>query len=535
VQRDSSRPTRRGDGVWARTHPVFRVAASTPELDAGDLLDMTNELDDDLYDTDVLVVGAGPVGVAMGLFGAFHGLRVEAYDSNVEVYPLPRAIVMDDEVQRLFSAIGLGKELVALTTPMKGAEFVSASRERIIGIDLPDGVDWPLGHCPVVSFHQPSLEAMLRDAALRAGVDLHLGTTVVDIDISAPGRVKVIVRNADGTERVRTTRWLVAADGASSQIRKRVGIALTDLGFDQEWVVVDVEMVANADLPLITQQVCDAARVVTYVPGHENWRRWEFQVQDGETGTELSRPENLRRLLSSWMDPNAGNVARSAVYRFHATVAESMRSGDVFLAGDSAHQMPPFLGQGLCSGVRDAANLAWKLARVHRGESTVALLETYDLERRPHSTGTVLHAIDTGMLIDQLAATGDGDTASGYGGAREAPIINDGFVVPGHPLVGRPMPNPRMGDRSRLDDHLGRGFTVVAAPSNVQSVTRVFAQDDLATLNATVVAVEPERLPFLIDENLVAVVRPDRLIGAVLDVTSERAVHDFASLCRRWG
>jgi 3-(3-hydroxy-phenyl)propionate hydroxylase len=495
---------------------------------------MNNEPDSNVFDTDVLVVGAGPVGVSMGLFGAYHGLRVDAYDTSTDVYPLPRAIAMDDEVQRLFASIGLGEELATITTAMKGAEFVSADRERIIGIDLPDGIEWPLGHYPVVAFHQPTFEIMLRNAAHRAEVNLHLGTAVIDIDTSTPGRVAVTVRDADGTERVRTTRWLVAADGASSETRKRLGITLTDLGFDQEWVVVDVNMVAHADLPLITQQVCDPARVVTFVPGHENWRRWEFQVQPGETGVELSSPENLRQLLSSWMDPKAGNVERSAVYRFHATVAESMRAGDVFFAGDSAHQMPPFLGQGMCSGVRDAANLAWKLGRVHRGESTDALLDSYDLERRPHATGTVLHAIDTGRLINQLAATGDGDTASAYGGTREAPIIEDGFVVPGHPFVGRPMPNPRLSDDTRLDDHLGRGFAVVTAPVNVEWVNHTFGHPAIAPLNANIIAVDPTLFPFLIDDGHVVIVRPDRLIAAVLDVTNEGDALAFAHMVGRW-
>jgi 3-(3-hydroxy-phenyl)propionate hydroxylase len=488
----------------------------------------------DAFDTDVLVVGAGPVGVSMCLFAAFHGIRVEAYDKSVDVYPLPRAIAMDDEVQRLFSSIGLGEELAAITTAMQGAEFVNAARERIIGIDLPGGIEWPLGHYPVVAFHQPTLERMLRLAARRAGATLHLGTAVVDIDTATPGRVSVVIRDADGAERVRTARWLVAADGASSEIRRRTGIGLIDLGFDQEWVVIDVEMIADANLPLITQQVCDPERVVTFVPGHLNWRRWEFQVRSDETGQELSQPDSLRRLLSSWMDPSAGKVKRSAVYRFHATVAESMRDGDVFLTGDAAHQMPPFLGQGLCSGVRDVANLAWKLARVHRGESTDALLDSYDIERRPHATGTVMHAIDTGRLIDQLAATGDGDTASAYGGTREAPIVEDGFVTPGHPLVGRPMPNPVLGDGTRLDEHLGRGFAVVTSPENVELTNQMFSASSLAFLNARVVEVDAARFPFLVDDHHVTVIRPDRLIAAVLNTSSDASVFTFTEMVNRW-
>jgi 3-(3-hydroxy-phenyl)propionate hydroxylase len=347
-------------------------------------------------DTDVLVIGGGPVGVAVGLFGVAHGLRVEVYERETDPYPLPRAIAMDDEIQRLLASLGLAHELAEITTPMKGAEFVNAARERIIGLDLPDGIEWPLGFYPVVSYHQPQLEAMLRRAAVRSGVALSLGAEVIDVDASARDHVRVTVRLADGTEVTRTARWLVGADGASSQTRKRAGIALTDLGFDQEWVVVDARLLREADLPKICQQVCDPARVVTFVPGHREWRRWELQVQPGETGAQLAEPANLATVLALWIDLDALAIERTAIYRFHATVAEHMRAGNVFLVGDSAHQMPPFLGQGLCSGLRDAVNLTWKLARVLRGESGEALLDSYDEERRPHATATVAHAMETG-------------------------------------------------------------------------------------------------------------------------------------------
>jgi 3-(3-hydroxy-phenyl)propionate hydroxylase len=485
-------------------------------------------------DTDVLVIGCGPVGVAVGLFGASHGLRVEAYDKVIDPYPLPRAVVMDDEIQRLLGSIGLAEELAAITTPLKGAEFVNAARERIIGIDLPDGLEWPLGFFPVVAYHQPELEAMLRAAAIRAGVTLGLGTEVVDVDTSTPNMVRATLRDAAGRETVRSARWLVGADGASSATRKRAGIALTDLGFDQEWVVVDARLQREVDLPLIPQQVCDPARVVTFVPGHAQWRRWELQVQPGETGAALSQPANLRSVLSSWITEDDAVIERTAVYRFHATVAESMRAGNVFLAGDSAHQMPPFLGQGLCSGLRDATNLAWKLGRVLRGEASDTLLGTYDEERRPHATATVHHAMDTGQLIDQLAAAGEGDTSAAYGGNREAPVVEHGLILRGHSLVGRPMPNPLLDDDRRLDARLGRGFSVLASALNRSRAVATFGSDPLGSLGTTVVTVEADRFPFLVDDNHVVIVRPDRLIAAVLDLSNETTTRAFAELVTRW-
>jgi 3-(3-hydroxy-phenyl)propionate hydroxylase len=489
------------------------------------------------FDTDVLVVGGGPVGVAVGLFGVAHGLRVEVYETSVDPYPLPRAVVMDDEIQRLLASIGLGEELAAITTPLKGAEFVDAARQRIIGIDLPEGVDWPLGFFPVVAYHQPELEAMLRAAAIRSGVTLNLATEVVDVtevtgDVDP--FVRVTLRSSDGSETQRTARWLVGADGASSSTRKRAGISLTDLGFDQEWVVVDARLTSEANLPPITQQVCDPTRVITFVPGHAHWRRWELQVQPGETGAELSEPANIRRVLSSWIDEDSMVIERRAVYRFHATVAERLRSGQVFLAGDSAHQMPPFLGQGLCSGIRDAVNLTWKMGRVLRHESTAALLDSYDEERRPHATATVHHAMETGRLIDQLAAVGNGDTSGAYGGNRPAPVVKHGLVLPGHPLVGRPVPNPVLADGDRLDHHLGPRFTVLTNESTREQARAAFNVGALATLDATVLPVEAERFPSLVGNAVVTVIRPDRLIAAVLDLSLESTITAFAAIVDRW-
>ncbi len=467
-------------------------------------------------DVDLVVVGGGPVGVSMALLAVHRGLSARVLERSLDVYPLPRAVVMDDEVQRVFQGVGLAEGLAAVTTPLRGAEYVDADRRRIVGLELPEPVRGPLGHHLVVCYDQPELEAWLRAEAVAAGVDLRLGVEVTGVD---PGPDEVMVLAADGGHRA---RWVVAADGAASPVRKALGIAFEDQGFDQEWLVVDVDLTdPTAALPDLVQQVCDPARPVTYVPGHRTCRRWEFQLQPGEDPVAMANEDAVWGLLDGWLGPEQGRLRRSVVYRFHATVAEHFRSGRIFLAGDAAHQMPPFLGQGLCAGVRDAANLTWKLAAVSAGDAGDRLLDSYEVERRPHSAAVVAHAVDAGRLIDQFAGRTDTGTAedAAYGGGRPFPHLTTGVLAGDHPLVGHQLPQPTLGD----DDRLGPGWALLRAPGTradplpFEAREVVLPVDDLAALagpGITAILVRPDRQ--------VAVVAPDEeaLAAAVTQLST---------------
>ncbi len=486
---------------------------------------------------DVAIIGGGPVGVATALMCHHRGLHVEVFERSSDVYPLPRAVVMDDELQRALANIGLADELAAVTSPMLGAEFVDADGKRLVGAELPVDVPWPLGYHPVVSYHQPTLENMLRAALVERGITLHLECEVVDVRETDAGSAEIDIRNdrLAGALVTRKARWVIGADGASSPTRKRLGVGLTDLGFDQEWIVVDVRMHRDAGLKPFTQQVCDPRRVVTLVPGFPPWHRWEFQMRPDERGVELNTPSGLAELLRPWISSDDATVERSAVYRFHATVATEMRVGNVFLVGDSAHQMPPFLGQGLCSGLRDGVNLAWKLALVKEGRANDSLLDSYHAERLPHATGVVHHAVDTGRLIDHLAATGgDGNTTAGYGGGRPFPILTDGVLLPGHPSVGRQIANPMHENGQRLDAALDDGFSFVTSPERRDHVVNL-AGGRFAGCRATVVAAEPEQLPFVLGRNNAVFVRPDRTVAAVIDLDADPTADRLHVLLASYG
>ncbi len=483
-------------------------------------------------DCDVLIVGGGPTGVALALFCLARGITAEVYERSATVYPLPRAVVMDDEIQRAFAAVDI--DLESITTKMRGAEFLNRHGERVIGLELPEEGNWAYGFYPVVCFHQPTLETTLRSILLERGGVLQREHTIVEVQ-QFDDHVVASIQAPDGSVFQRSCRWLVAADGASSPLRKSVGIQLTDLEFDEEWVVVDVRVRDDVRLPLLTQQCCGPDRIVTVVPGHADWRRWEFRVNPGELGREIAEPARLAELLQPWISEAEGIVERSAVYRFHATVADNMRAGNIFLAGDSAHQMPPFLGQGMCSGIRDAVNLAWKFAAVTNEHVSEALLDSYDAERRPHATGVVHHAVDTGMLMNRIASEDKAnDTSAGYGGGRPFPILVGGFLGEGHFAVGRQLPNPKMSNGQRVDSVLGRNGTLITAPENVFAAESLLADSPASQLTVKVVGFEPSLFNGLLTNTNVIFVRPDFTIASVSELADESIAETPFAFTKQW-
>ena len=455
---------------------------------------------------DVVIIGGGPVGCLMSILLSDMGLRSVLVERDIDPYQLPRAIVMDDEIQRMLYDHGMGEWLSKNTSRLEAADFVNEQGEQIIGTTVPElGLQ---GVPPVVCHYQPDLDAMLRrEVEARGGIALW-GHTATEISDTGDA---VYVTVDDGSQFV--ARWAVGCDGASSWTRKQVGLELEDLRFDQQWLVVDIELHddATVELPVGVRQYCDSLRPATYVKGHRRYRRWEFQVQRDEDANTLNTSDGLWALLAPWVQPTDARIVRSAVYRFHAVVAPLMQKGNIFLAGDSAHQMPPFLGQGLNSGMRDAMNLSWKMAFVARGLASTKILETYSAERVPHVRSVVAHAADAGRLIDQLAGRESHgiDSDSGYGGARPAAHIEQGLVYGDDPRVGH-----------QFWYHPDVSAAVVSDGASVAIVASkdVELPKELAELGARVV-VAPEALT----DAFAIVVRPDRYVAAVVHNEEELA------------
>lgn len=432
-------------------------------------------------DCDVLIIGAGPTGVALGIALAQAGVSVILADKADGIYPLPRAAHIDHETMRILQALGVGDGVFAASRPSSGYDFLTAKREVLLRF-ASDPVTSPSGWPMANMIHQPSVEAVMRDRlAALPGTQIRSGLAFAGFTQDADG---VTTSFEDGTQL--SARYLIGADGASSAVRAAAGGGLDDLQFDEPWLVFDVIVHDASRLPDINLQICDPERPTTCVLMAPGRHRWEFMIKPGETPESINTPESIAELLKPWNVDGAVTPERSAVYRFHALIAKAWRTGRVLLAGDAAHQMPPFAGQGLCSGLRDAANLGWKLAAVINSKADAALLDSYQTEREPHVRAIIDMALMMGRTVcitdpaaaaarDAAMLAARASEAAGGGGAPGIgwPPFAAGCILAGTPGAGELFPQPWR-DGQRLDDVLGPGPWLIAR----RAVAGAVALDD---------------------------------------------------------
>lgn len=336
---------------------------------------------------DVAVVGLGPVGATCTALLGTLGLKTLAIEREEAVYDKPRAFSLDHEVMRVFQDLGIAAAVAPHTAPFTPSEYYGVDGQLIKRLGaLPP--PWPLGWPPSMVFNQPAVDAIVRDRA----------AAVADVAYS---ELESLVQKKDAVElrlrdRTVSAKYVVGCDGAGSTVRRALGIELEDLEFDQRWLVVDllVSPAGLEKLPKLSIQYCEPARPCTYLIGVGAHRRWELMLNENEE-------PDAWQLLSRWIAPEDAQLWRAAAYRFHALVAREWRRGRVFLAGDAAHQQPPFTGQGMCQGIRDAANLAWKLHYVLAGKAKEKLLDSYELERRAHAKRLIGVVKDIGTVIGE--------------------------------------------------------------------------------------------------------------------------------------
>jgi len=355
---------------------------------------------------DVAIVGFGPSGeVAAGLLGQM-GLSTFVCDRSPEVYDKPRAISLDHEVMRTFQQLGVVHDIEPHVEAFTPSEYFGVDGQLIRRMTML-APPHPQGYTPSMVFNQPAVERVLRArAAALPNVALALGVELVALAQDDAG-VTLHLRDADGNMQTRRARYVIGCDGAASTVRALVGIELDDLDFDERWLVADVRVNARglAKLPTTSVQYCEPQRPCTLVIGPGIHRRWEISLHPHEDAQHAATPEGTWQLLSRWITPDDGELWRQASYRFHALVAQRWRVGRVFIAGDAAHQQPPFLGQGMCQGIRDVTNLAWKLKAVIggevRGAAAQALLESYGVERAGHVRELTSRIKHVGALIGE--------------------------------------------------------------------------------------------------------------------------------------
>jgi 3-(3-hydroxy-phenyl)propionate hydroxylase len=415
--------------------------------------------------SDVVIVGYGPTAAILANFLGAQGWSVDIFERSTSIFNLPRAVHFDDEVMRIFQKLRLAQRIEARTQKVKGMDLVSANGDllaRYAAPKAPTSQGWYEGYM----FHQPELEQILRDGVARyPNVREHLGTEVHSIDIDPHG---VVVQGLGPMGPVSTTaKFLVGCCGARSITGSVIDTAAVDFGADQGWVVIDVQLLRDLVLPDVTVQYCDPARPSTYIPLPGHMRRFELMLLPGEQASEMLAPKHVSDMISRWMQPDDYVVKRAAAYTFHATLASRWRKGLIMVAGDAAHQMPPFLGQGLGAGARDAANLSWKLNLVLKGIANATLLDTYQTERSPHVRAT----IESDLWLSNIIQTRDIAIAR-QRDQQMAAATTGGVLVPPSPQLGgelcdsgelcrRPFIQPVLPTSQMHDETLGDGFALI--------------------------------------------------------------------------
>ncbi len=511
---------------------------------------MTDHVHDGIHD--VAIVGFGPVGQTCALMLGRLGYDVVALERWPEPYALPRAVHFDHEIGRIFQAAGVGTEVKKVTDPVPDFyEWRAADDRTLLRIDWsglgPSG--WPVANF----FSQPELESVLADAATALPtVQVSRGMEVTDI-AEHDDHVELTVTDQTGGKHSVAARHVIGADGANSIVRQHMDTALTDLGFYFDWLIVDLLPHEQREWSPMNWQLCDPVRPTTIVSGGPGRRRWEFLRLADETIEELNTLDTAWRLLEPWgRTRDNSTIERHAVYTFQARWADRWHQGRLLLAGDAAHLMPPFAGQGMCSGIRDAANLAWKLDLVLRGVAPDELLDTYTRERSGH----VQHAIHMSVELGKVICVLDPDAAearnqrmvdAGADPRRALPppppeVLTDGVIhrgPTGHPdgVAGSLSPQYPVSHRGRtglFDDIVGHGFAVITSGADPRDVLNAGDLAFLDTLGAHLVPivaagadstegyadVEFGYLPNLTGQGHAAmIVRPDFYIyGAVADI-----------------
>lgn len=479
---------------------------------------------------DVAIIGYGPAGATLANLLGPYGLSVLVVEREAEIYPLPRAIHFDGEIMRVFETAGLRPQVEAISRPgLKGMYFNNADGETLL-IRAGTQERGPHGCATNHYFHQPELEAVLRSGLQRyPQVQVRTRHEVTAIEDGADAATLQVTDLQTQERHAVQARYVVGCDGARSLVRKVLGTRMRDLGLHQPWLVFDARLRTDVPgLPDHTVQHCDPARPMTYCNVTGNRRRWEIMLMPGDQAEQMVQPETLWNLVSKWVTPSQADIERAVIYTFHSVMAEGWRQGRLMLAGDAAHQMPPFLGQGMCAAIRDVSNLAWKLESVLRGRADDALLDTYESERSPHVQAFIELAVKLGDIIQttdpQAARERDAKFKAGQPEIFQFPTprLGPGVWLGEQAPVAQIFPQPMLANGDLLDTVLGMNFAVLGEDTVLAEVSEETRERWQAQGVVKLPVRDPEVKAWLDQQGVRAVLlRPDRYILGVAQNSAE--------------
>lgn len=515
----------------------------------------------------IVIIGSGPIGLTLANLLGVYGISTAVVERNLTTVQDPRAVSIDDESLRTLQSAGVVSEVLKHVVTGYGSIYYGPNRKPFTHVE-PTGQ--PYGYPRRNAFRQPVLEKQLRETLSRfPHVSTFYGWELVHYEQSAE-RVTLTLAHAEAGQRVMTCDYLIGCDGAASRVREGLGLQLEGTTFEERWLILDLEN--NRNTIKHTEVYCDPRRPCITLPGPNDTRRYEFKLMHGETDADLLEPATVAKLLASHGADPAARLRRKVVYRFHARAAPAWSRGRVFLAGDAAHLTPPFAGQGMNSGLRDAQNLAWKLAAVVNGQLGNGLLTSYEQERKDHlwhmirlalrmgrvmAPRTALHGLFTRLFFRSLnvwPAARDYVVQMKY---KPAPYFSRGFLVPGpSPLIGRLLPQPEVrmgtGESCLLDDVLGPGFALLLRARDPAKAWARLAHPVWTRLQPQRVVLQPYDLGYPADlgngslnlteasnkddvfsgsSESALLVRPDRYVAAVIPLAApEAALRQIESL-----
>ena len=372
---------------------------------------------------DVIIVGLGPTGGTLANLLALNGFSILILEREKNLYALPRAVHFDDEIMRVFQTIGITKKFLKNTIINKGTKFVNSDGKVLL--------DWPRpksitenGWYPSYRFHQPDLEKNLRNRLKNfKKVKLMQNTEVIRIK-NNKNSVNLLFKSKNKLQKVRS-KYVIGCDGARSTTRDQMGSVLDNLGFTQKWAVVDLILRKNKNkLPDRTIQYSNSERPATYCRNVGKRRRWEFAIQDNEDEKEILSDEYIWNFLKPWLNPKDAYLERKAIYIFQSAIARKWRKGRIFIAGDAAHLMPPFMGQGMCAGIRDVSNLAWKISWCIKNNHNEKFLDTYQSERFSNAKEYIETTMRMGEFVNAVGSENITDNiSSGPNGTKSMQSI----------------------------------------------------------------------------------------------------------------